>query len=56
MLAYVRKHGSIGIFYWVQFPGVLTKDEWFEEYGDTWELHHFEKTIFTPNEPSTPSG
>lgn len=41
MWAYVRKVGAIGIFYAKYFPDVSTKDEWFEKYGDSWELHRF---------------
>ena len=41
MWAYVRKHGSIGIFYARFFRDVYTKDDWFKYYGRYWELHHF---------------
>ena len=38
----VRKRGAIGIFYWVEFPNVSTKDEWFKKHGEEWELYCFE--------------
>lgn len=41
MWAYVRKHGAIGQFYAKFFPGVSTKDEWFDTYSKEWELYHF---------------
>ena len=41
MWAYVRKVGSIGVFYAVHFSDISTQDEWFDKYSDKWELHHF---------------
>jgi len=42
MYAIVRKIEAIGIFYPVYFE-CSSKDEWFEKYGDEWELHHFSR-------------
>ena len=42
MKAKVRKRDAIGIFYWVDFPDVTTKNEWFDKYNEEWELWSFE--------------
>lgn len=42
MLVKCRKVGAIGIFYWVDFPDVNTKDEWYNKYSENWELWCFE--------------
>lgn len=36
-----RKANAIGIFYWVDFP-VHSKEEWFDQFGQEWELWCFE--------------
>jgi len=41
-----RKVNAIGIFYWMDFPLVHTKTEWFDLYCDNWEFYCFE-----PNTP-----
>lgn len=43
IIAHVRKRGAQGIFYDWEFTafGEDAKAAWFDEWGDSWELHHF---------------
>ncbi len=44
VIAIVRLHGSIGVFYSQKFPiSNLAdwKNEWFATYSEKYELHHF---------------
>ncbi len=46
VVALVRKHGAIGMFYRQEFTlkvgGPGWREEWFNLYQDEYELHHFE--------------
>ena len=42
-----RRVGASGIFYWVEFPDVNTKEEWFNTYSENWELMCFD--VGVPN-------
>lgn len=39
--AYVRKRDAIGEFYWMEFEGIRTKEEFFAGLSDQYELNHF---------------
>jgi hypothetical protein len=41
VVAWVRQPGAIGVYYPMTFDDVTTKTEWWQKYGDKWELHHF---------------
>lgn len=45
--AYVRKRGAIGAFYWMEFEGIRTKEQFFAGLSEEYELSHFA--------PGTPS-